>query len=115
MNNLTFQIYFRFRYLNKLQVLTLARELEGVSYTENIASAQSTATTTQQSFIALVALTAANLDAINIFYVRQGFDVSCCDILVQTKLAQTTGFTLPVIVNQMLKHIDCPVSFALES
>jgi len=110
MDHLTLDVRFRFRQLNKMQVLTLCRELEGVSYSEN---AESEDKLLPRSFDALVALTAANLDAINMFYVRQGLNVSNCDIFVSVKGIDTTSFTLPAIVNQMLKHIDCPLSFSL--
>lgn len=110
MDNLTLDVSFRFRQLNKMQVLTLCRELESVSYSENIESEDNLK---PHTFEALVALTAANLDAINMFYVRQGLNVSNCDILVSLQSAATPYFTLPAIVNQMLKHIDCPLSFSI--
>jgi hypothetical protein len=112
MDNLTLDVSFRFRQLNKMQVLTLCRELEGVSYAEN---EESEGDVKARSFEALVELTTINLDAINMFYVRQGMDISNCDILVRLKDADTTSFTLPAIVNQMLKHIDCPLSFSLRN
>ena len=110
MDHLTLDVRFRFRQLNKMQVLTLSRELEGVFYSENVESEDKLL---PRSFEALVALTAANLDAINMFYVRQGLNVSNCDIFVSVKGVDTTSFTLPAIVNQMLKHIDCPLSISL--
>jgi hypothetical protein len=103
MEHLTLEISFRFRQLNKMQVLTLCRELEEVSYPK------------PGSFEALVVLKTENLDAINMFYVRQGLNVSNCDIFVSVKGVDTTSFTLPAIVNQMLKHIDCPLSFSLRN
>lgn len=110
MDHLTLDVRFRFRQLNKMQVLTLCRELEGVSYSENV---ESEGKLLPLSFEALVVLKAENLDAINMFYVRQGLNVSNCDIFVSVKGVDTTSFTLPAIVNQMLKHIDCPLSFSL--
>jgi hypothetical protein len=112
MDQLTLEISFRFRQLNKMQVLTLCRELEYVSYAENPADEDNLK---PRSFEALVALTAANLDAINMFYVRQGLNISHCDIFVSVKAVDTTSFTLPAIVNQMLKHIDCPLSFSIRT
>ena len=38
MDNLVLDVSFRFRQLNKMQVLTLCRELESVSYSENVES-----------------------------------------------------------------------------
>lgn len=110
MDHLTLEISFRFRQLNKMQVLTLCRELEDVSYAENPADEDNLK---PRSFEALVVLKAEHLDSINMFYVRQGLNVSNCDILVSLKDADTTHFTLPAIVNQMLKHIDCPLSFSI--
>lgn len=112
MDHLTLDVRFRFRQLNKMQVLTLCRELEDVSYAENPADEDNLK---PRSFEALVALTAANLDAINMFYVRQGLNVSNCDIFVSVKAVDTTSFALPPIVNQMLKHIDCPLSFSIRT
>lgn len=108
MDNLALDLSFRFRHLNKMQVLTLCREFEGVSYSENAEGEKQLA----RSFEALVALTTMNLDAITMFYVRQGLNVSNCDILVRVHSTDTTGFTLPAIVNQMLRHIDCPLRFS---
>ena len=36
MDTLALSVDFRFRRLNKMQVVTLSRELEGVVYTENL-------------------------------------------------------------------------------
>lgn len=102
---------FRFRQLNKMQLITLGRELDGVSYAENSANEGNQKPC---SFEALVELTETNLDAITMFYVRQGLNISNCDILVSIKSVDTTSFTLPAIVNQMLKHIDCPLSFSIQ-
>ena len=110
MDNLVLDVSFRFRQLNKMQLLTLCRELERVSYSERSAKEDNLK---PHSFEALVELTASNLDAINMFYVRQGLNVSNCDIFVSVKATDATGFTLPAIVNQMLKHIDCPLSFSI--
>lgn len=112
MDNSAFQISFRFSRLNKMQALTLCREIEGVSYTESIESIEKTEQTAQRHFVALVALTAANLDAITMFYLRQGITLNGCDILVAVMPSAETGFTLPAIVNQMLKHIDCPLTIS---
>ncbi|MDF3126463.1 hypothetical protein [Rheinheimera sp. 1928-s] len=119
MNNSRIEISFRFRQLNKMQALTLCREIDAVSYaaeTEQQASAAiavSESNTKQLTYSALVALKPENIEAITMFYVRQGMDLSHCDILITATLANTTGFTLPAIVNQMLKHIDCPLSFSV--
>lgn len=110
MDSVALKVDFRFRQLNKMQVLTLCRELEGVSYAEHPANEGKLK---PPGFEALVALTATNLDAISMFYVRQGLNLSHCDILVSVKRAAPTGFTLPTLVNQMLKHIDCPLSISL--
>lgn len=111
MDIVVLKIDFRFRQLNKMQVLTLCRELDGVSYAENSANEGNLKPC---SFEALVELTATNLDAINMFYVRQGLNISNCDIFVSVRPTDAKSFTLPAIVNQMLKHIDCPLSFSIQ-
>lgn len=112
MDNLIFEVSFRFHQLNKLQLATLCRELDAVSSTE---ITENEPDTKQANYVALVALTAANLDAINMFYVRQGLDISNCDILVTAQNTAAISFTLPGIVNQMLKHIDCPLSIVIRT
>ena len=62
MDNLVLDVSFRFRQLNKMQLLTLCRELERVSYSEHSANEDNLK---PHSFEALVELTASNLDAIN--------------------------------------------------
>lgn len=119
MKNSTMEISFRFRQLNKMQALTLCREIADASYAEDseiAASAEMTVSKEQtkpRNYSALVRLNPENIEAITMFYVRQGLTINNCDILICAPLAQTTSFTLPVIVNQMLKHIDCPLSFSV--
>jgi len=119
MKNSAMEISFRFRQLNKMQVLTLCREIEDASYTEDseiAASAEFKGNEGQNkpgNFSAVVRLKPENIEAITMFYVRQGINISQCDILITATLTNTTSFTLPVIVNRMLKHIDCPISFSV--
>lgn len=119
MDHSTMDINFRFRQLNKMQALTLCRELDSASYTEHSADeagAESTVNeknTKPRNYSALVRLTPENIEAITMFYVRQDLNLSQCDILINATLTNTRSFTLPVIVNQMLKHIDCPISFSV--
>lgn len=112
MDTVTLNLDFRFRRLNKMQVITLSRELEDVVYTETL---EIDSKLSPYRFDALVRLSSNNLDAISMFYVRQGLNVSQCDILIRVNPAVTPCFTLPAVVNQMLKHIDCPLSFSLQS
>jgi len=111
MDKLALQVDFRFRRLNKMQALTLSRELEDVVYTEHL---ENDSTRSPYRFDALVRLCASKLDAISMFYVRQGLNVDQCDILIRANPTVTPCFTLPTVVNQMLKHIDCALSFSLE-
>jgi hypothetical protein len=121
MNNSTMDISFRFRQLNKMQALTLCREIDSASYTEDSEHEASTEITVNEkntkprNYSALIRLTPENIETITMFYVRQGMDLSHCDILITATLANTTSFTLPVIVNQMLRHIDCPLSFSVRT
>lgn len=112
MDTLALSVDFRFRRLNKMQVVTLSRELEGVVYTENL---EIDSKISLYRFDALVRLCTNNLDAISMFYVRQGLDISQCDILISANPTVTPCFTLPAVVNQMLKHIDCPLSFSIQN
>ena len=97
------QINFRFNRLNKLQAFTLVREILGSSYEEF---------SENSCYVGCVPLTGYNLDAINDYYVRQRIEIKECDISVSVSSGLgTKTIEIPVIVNRMLKYIDCKLTF----
>jgi hypothetical protein len=106
MDHLTSQVSFRFQHLTKLQAFTLEREIQAVTISE---------TTEQGRFTASLSLDKADFDAITMFYVRQNIEISSCTIVIYLKPSDAVGFSVPVAVNQMLKHIDCRLHIQLHS
>lgn len=97
-------VYFRYLRLNKLQALTLLREIPGAEYEES----------GKGFYLARVPLEAENIDAINMYFVRQQIAINESDILiVASEINKGEVVTAPSVVNHMLKHINCPVSFAI--
>jgi hypothetical protein len=95
---------FRFLNLDKLQAFTLTREVKGATYTRHI---------DQNCYVGSVPLLEEHLDNLNIFYVRQQINLIDCDIFIALKSENAWGsFTTPPIVNKLLKHIDCKLTFA---
>lgn len=95
---------FRFLKLDKLQAFTLTREVKGASYTKHVE---------QNCYVGSVPLLEEYLDNLNVFYVRQQINLVDCDIFIAVKSKNTSGsFTTPDIVNKLLKHIDCKLTFA---
>lgn len=98
-------VLFRFSNLNKLQKMTLEKEVQGAFSVFHEAS---------NSFDGYVALDELTFDDINMFVVRQQLPVSRCNIVIKMSV-QDSPFesALPATVNQMLKHIDCQISCQL--
>jgi hypothetical protein len=95
-------INFRFLKLNKLQAITLSREIEGASYS---------ALDDTQHFVGSVPLVENKFDDINHFFIRQKIAMEDCDLLINSApLANSTEFTVPIRVNQFLKGIDCKLT-----
>jgi hypothetical protein len=98
------KISFRFNSLNKLQAFTLVREILGSSHEESLKN---------NGYVGCVPLTDNNLDDINDFYVRQRVNIEECDIFVSVNSESSTKIiSLPVVVNRMLKYIDCKLTFS---
>jgi hypothetical protein len=94
---------FRFLNLDKLQAFTLTREVKGAIYTKHI---------DENYYVGSVPLLEEHLDNLNIFYVRQQINLNDCDIFIVVKSENTSGtFITPHIVNKLLKHIDCKLTF----
>ena len=77
-----------------MQAFTLEREIVGSLRKDHIED---------HYYIVCVPLTDISFDDINDYYVRQRVDIEYCDILVSA---------IPVIVNRMLKYIDCKLTFS---
>jgi hypothetical protein len=57
-----------------------------------------------------------NLDDLNIFYVRQQIPLQDCDILIAiTSANDEKTFATPILVNKVLKHIDCQLTFSVNT
>tara|TARA_B110000467_G_C18092293_1_gene352549 strand:+ start:336 stop:710 length:375 start_codon:yes stop_codon:yes gene_type:complete len=98
------EICFRFNKLDKLQALTLVREILGSSYEEHF---------NNNCYVGCVPLTDKNLDDINDFYVRQRVDIEACDIFVSVNSDSGTKMIgIPVVVNIMLKYLDVKLVFS---
>lgn len=103
-SNTEAEISFRFNNLDKMQAITLEREILG-SLRENHVE--------NNSYVVCVPLTVNNFDDINDYYVRQRIEIEACDIFVSvTSDSGTNILDIPVIVNRMLKYIDCKLTFS---
>lgn len=101
-------VSFRFLTLNKYQAMTLIREVPDASYYQHPDT---------DCFIGLVNINEklANLDELNIFYVRQNIKLPDCDIFINTPATKGKhSITTPKYINQILKHIDCQLTFSFE-
>ncbi|TWX47199.1 hypothetical protein [Colwellia hornerae] len=97
-------ISFRFNRLDKMQAFTLEREIQGALRDENVEN---------NVYVVCVPLTETNFDDISDYYVRQRVNIEDCDIFVSVCSDSGTNlFDIPMIVNRMLKYIDCKLTFA---
>ncbi|MFB0979966.1 MAG: hypothetical protein QMC62_03500 [Alteromonadaceae bacterium] len=103
-SNTEFAISFRFNRLDKMQAFTLEREIAGSTCEDHIED---------HCYIVCVPLSNYNFDDINDYYVRQRVELKDCDILVRVSSNFGTKiFDIPLIVNRMLKYIDCKLTFS---
>jgi len=103
-SNTEAEISFRFNNLDKMQALTLEREILGSLRDKHVEN---------NCYVVYVPLTVNNFDDINDYYVRQRVDIEDCDIFVSVSSGSGTNtFNIPEIVNRMLKYIDCKLSFS---
>ncbi|MEP3925708.1 MAG: hypothetical protein ABJM37_08455 [Gilvibacter sp.] len=101
------QVSFRFLNLNKLQGITLTREVTGATYHAN---------NTNGRFTGCVALTGKldNINDLNVYFVRQQVILDDCDILITvTSQNRPSKIEVPMLVNKLLRHIDCKITIAL--
>jgi hypothetical protein len=102
------EVTFRLLNLDKFQAITLTREVAGSTYESH---------SENSGFIASVCLTESldNLDDLNIFYVRQQIALQDCDILIcVTSTNGNKTAATPMLVNKVLKHIDCQLTIHFE-
>jgi hypothetical protein len=98
------EISFRFNRLDKMQAFTLEREVFGSSREDHLEN---------NCYVVCVPLTDNNFDDINDYYVRQRIKIEECDVFVSVSSDSPTNiFDIPVIVNRMLKYIDCKLTFS---
>lgn len=99
------ELAFRFLQLDKMQAITLSREIMGASYQPSDDA---------QVYVGSVPLLSEKMDDINHFFIRQKMSEKQCDILISAHAATAHGLLqVPHIVNRMLKDIDCPLTFSL--
>ena len=98
------EISFRFLSLDKFQAYSLVHEIAGSTHTPDLVN---------NCYVACIPLTKHNFEDINDYYVRQRIALEACDILVSLSTESHSGITdVPVIVNRMLKYIDCKLTFS---
>ena len=102
--NIEADISFRFLNLDKFQAYSLVREILGSTHEKHSAN---------KSYVACVPLTQQNFEEINDYYVRQRIEIEACDILVSVNVdSNSWTVDVPLIVNRMLKYIDCKLTFS---
>ncbi|TWX65314.1 hypothetical protein ESZ36_18280 [Colwellia demingiae] len=98
------EISFRFLSLDKFQAYSLVREILGSTHKEDLEN---------KCYVACVPLTQQNFEDINDYYVRQRIEIEACDIFVSVNSDSASGIVdIPLIVNRMLKYIDCKLTFS---
>lgn len=99
-------ILFRFLQLNKMQAITMSREIKGATYDAKEGT---------EFFIGSVPLFEENFDDINLFFIRQKIAIEDCDVLISSNtLDGKSELAVPVMVNKFLKDIDCKLTVSLE-
>ena len=105
--NIEAEVNFRFINLDKFQAYSLVREILGSTHQLNSET---------ERYVACVPLTQQNFEDINDYFIRQRIEIEACDILVSVSASNNaTGsgvIDIPVIVNRMLKYIDCKLTFS---
>jgi hypothetical protein len=103
-SNTEAEISFRFLCLDKFQAYSLTHEISGSSHEKHPIN---------ETYVASVPLTAQTFEEINDYYIRQRIELGACDIFVSVNSTSDTGIVdVPVIVNRMLKYIDCKLTFS---
>lgn len=107
MNKNQLEVVFRFLVLNRMQSYTLNKELMDTYCIE---------VEEKKQYIGMVPLTEVNFNDIIDFYIKQQLKLEDCDIAIKVKMAQSKSYhTVPPIVSQMLKHIECGMSVTLSN
>lgn len=98
-------VLFRFLSLNRMQSFTLNKELMDAYCIE---------VEEKKQYIGMVPLTDINFNDIIDFYIKQQLKLDDCDITIKVNVSETQGHhSVPTIVSQMLKHIECSLSVTL--
>lgn len=98
-------VTFRFLHLDKMQAFTLVREVEGAHYV---------AADVAGRYVGSVELAEQRFDELNIFFVRQQINIAECDIHIAAVLNHNDQQVVaPPLVNKLLKHIDCQLTFSV--
>jgi hypothetical protein len=95
---------FRFLGLDKLQAITLEREIVGASQRKHFK---------HDCYVGSVPLVDQYIEDINNFYVRQRVRIEECDIFLSIVTESSSNIVeVPEIVNRLLKYIDCKLTFS---
>lgn len=94
----------RFLSLNKLQALTLEREVVGASQSKHFKN---------DFYVGCVVLMDDNLEDIVHFFIRQQLKIDDCDLFISVFSNLDSNIVdVPNLVNRMLKYIDCRLTFS---
>lgn len=100
-----------FNQLNKMQAITLVREVQGAHYQQ-----ENTEATERPTFCGQIPLDDSQIDDIMSFFIKQQLRVEQCSIVISAQsLTEAQAeispqyFTAPNVVNLMLKQIDCAI------
>ena len=97
-------VSFRFLKLDKLQAYTLKHEVANSSFREHHKN---------DCYVGTIQLSEDNIDEINDFYVRQQVSLTDTDIFVSIVSELDSNIVdVPIIVNRMLKYIDCKLTYS---
>lgn len=103
-SNTKTEIDFRFTRLDKMQAITLEREILGAIREDHVEN---------NYYVVRVPLTNNTFNDINDYYVRQRIEIEACDVFISVcSDSGTNTFEIPTIVNRMLKYIDCKLTFS---
>jgi hypothetical protein len=98
------ELSFRVIRVDKVEAVRLEREIVGSLRNYHIED---------HFYVVCVPLTDNNFDDINDYYVRQRVEIEDCDIFVSVASNSGTNlYNIPVIVNRMIKYIDCKLTFS---
>ncbi|MFD3284284.1 hypothetical protein ACE41O_14275 [Alteromonas macleodii] len=101
-------VHFRLTKLDAMQAYTLKREIEGAYFSKREEFVDEKGS---GAFIGMVPLKESLFDELNDYVIRQQIQYDDCDIYVESKIANG-DIAVPRVVNELLKYIDCKLTFA---